>query len=169
MRMRRLLAVILPLAAVALVAVVVAGCGGSSSGTTGCGSAYGNAKAAPKTATGTVGTRETKLGRVLVDASGRTLYLFEKDQGATSSCNGACASIWPPLTAGKAKAGTGVTAADLGATKRSDGKSEITYAGHPLYTYAGDQKPGEVAGQGLDQFGAEWYVLAPDGHKIDNG
>ena len=169
MRMRRLLAVILPLAAVALVAVVVAGCGGSSSGTAGGGSAYGNAKAAPNTATGTVGTRETKLGRVLVDASGRTLYLFEKDQGATSSCNGACASIWPPLTAGKAKAGTGVTAADLGTTKRSDGKSEITYAGHPLYTYAGDQKPGEVAGQGLDQFGAEWYVLAPDGHKIDNG
>jgi predicted lipoprotein with Yx(FWY)xxD motif len=169
MNMRRLLAVILPLAAVALIAVVVAGCGGSSSGTTGGGSSYGNATAAPKTATGTVSTRQTKLGRILVDASGRTLYLFEKDTGATSSCNGACASIWPPLTAGKAKAGTGVTAAELGTAKRSDGKTEITYAGHPLYTYAGDQKPGDVAGQGLDQFGAEWYVLAPDGHKIDNG
>jgi predicted lipoprotein with Yx(FWY)xxD motif len=169
MKMRRLLAVILPLAAVAAVAVVVAGCGGSSSGTTAGGSSYGNATPAPKTATGTVSTRETKLGRILVDANGRTLYLFEKDKGATSNCNGACASIWPPLTAGKAKAGTGVTAADLGTTKRSDGKTEITYAGHPLYTYAGDQKPGDVAGQGLDQFGAEWYVLAPDGHKIDNG
>lgn len=169
MKMRRLFAVILPLAAVALIAVVVAGCGGSSSGTDGGGSAYGAATPAPKTATGTVSTRETKLGRVLVDASGRTLYLFEKDKGATSTCNGACASIWPPLTAGKAKAGTGVTAAELGTTKRSDGKTEITYAGHPLYTYAGDQKPGDVAGQGLDQFGAEWYVLAPDGHKIDNG
>jgi predicted lipoprotein with Yx(FWY)xxD motif len=169
MNMRRLLAVILPLAAVALVAVVVAGCGGSSSGTAGGGSAYGNAKPAPKTATGTVSTRETKLGRILVAANGRTLYLFEKDKGTTSSCNGACASIWPPLTAGKAKAGPGVTAADLGTAKRSDSKTEITYAGHPLYTYAGDQKPGDVAGQGLDQFGAEWYVLAPDGHKIDNG
>jgi predicted lipoprotein with Yx(FWY)xxD motif len=169
MKMRRLFAVILPLAAVALIAVVVAGCGGSSSGTAGGGSAYGAATPAPKTATGTVSTRETKLGRVLVDASGRTLYLFEKDKGATSTCNGACASIWPPLTAGKAKAGIGVTAAELGTTKRSDGKTEITYAGHPLYTYAGDQKPGDVAGQGLDQFGAEWYVLAPDGHKIDNG
>jgi len=169
MKMSRLFAVILPLAAVALIAVVVAGCGGSSSGTAGGGSAYGAATPAPKTATGTVSTRETKLGRVLVDASGRTLYLFEKDKGATSTCNGACASIWPPLTAGKAKAGTGVTAAELGTTKRSDGKTEITYAGHPLYTYAGDQKPGDVAGQGLDQFGAEWYVLAPDGHKIDNG
>jgi predicted lipoprotein with Yx(FWY)xxD motif len=168
MKMRRLFAVILPLAALALVAVIVAGCGGSS-GTAGGGSAYGNAKPAPKTATGTVSTRQTSLGRVLVDANGRTLYLFEKDKGATSSCNGACASIWPPLTAGKADAGTGVTAADLGTAKRSDGKTEITYAGHPLYTYAGDQKPGDVAGQGLDQFGAEWYVLAPDGHKIDNG
>jgi predicted lipoprotein with Yx(FWY)xxD motif len=169
MKMRRLLAVILPLAAVALIAVVVAGCGGSSSGTAGGGSSYGNAKPAPKTATGTVSTRQTKLGRILVDANGRTLYLFEKDKGATSSCNGACASIWPPLTAGKARAGTDVTAAELGTAKRSDGKTEITYAGHPLYAYAGDQKPGDVAGQGLDQFGAEWYVLAPDGHKIDNG
>jgi predicted lipoprotein with Yx(FWY)xxD motif len=178
MKMRRLLAVILPLAAVALVAVVVAGCGGSSSGTasggsasatSSGGSAYGNAKPAPKPATGTVSTRATKLGRILVDANGRTLYLFEKDKGAASSCNGACASIWPPLTAGTAKAGSGVTAADLGTTKRGDGKTEITYAGHPLYTYAGDQKPGDVAGQGLDQFGAEWYVLAPNGHKIDKG
>ena len=177
MKMRRLLAVILPLAAVALVAVVVAGCGGSSSGTSNGGSssgtasggsAYGSAKPAPKPATGTVSTRATKLGRILVDANGRTLYLFEKDKGAASSCNGACASIWPPLTAGTAKAGSGVTAADLGTTKRGDGKTEITYAGHPLYTYAGDQKPGETAGQGLDQFGAEWYVLAPDGHKIEN-
>ena len=169
MKMRRLLAVILPLAALALAAVLVAGCGGSSSSTTGSGSAYGNAKPAPKTATGTVSTRDTKLGRILIDANGRTLYLFEKDKGATSTCNGACASIWPPLTAGKAKAGTGVTAATLGTTKPSHGKTEISSAGNELYTYAGDQKPGEVAGQGLDQFGAEWYVLAPDGHKIDNG
>lgn len=169
MKMRRLLAVIFPLAAVALIAVVVAGCGGSSSGTAASGSSYGTATPAPKTASGTVSTRETKLGRILVDASGRTLYLFEKDKGATSTCNGACASIWPPLAAGNAKAGTGVTAADLGTTKRSDGKTEITYAGHPLYTYASDQKPGDVQGQGLDQFGAEWYALAPDGHKIDNG
>jgi predicted lipoprotein with Yx(FWY)xxD motif len=169
MKMRRLPAVILPFAAVALIAVVVAGCGGSSPGAAAGGSGYGTTTAAPKTAAGTVGTRQTKLGQVLVDANGRTLYLFEKDKGAMSTCNGACASIWPPLAAGKAKAGTGVTAADLGTTKRSDGKTEITYAGHPLYTYAGDQKPGDVTGQGLDQFGAEWYVLAPDGHKIANG
>jgi len=166
MFMRRLLAVILPLAAVAVIAVVVAAGGGSTSGGATNGSAYG---ATRKPAVGTVKTLRTKLGRILVDARGRTLYLFEKDKGATSSCDGACASVWPPLTTGgKAKAGPGVTAAKLGVTKRTDGRTELTYGGHPLYTYAGDQKPGDVQGQGLDQFGAEWYVLAPGGHKIDN-
>jgi len=166
MLMRRLLAVILPLAAVAVIAVAVAAGGGSTSGGATNGSAYG---ATRKPAVGTVKTLRTKLGRILVDARGRTLYLFEKDKGATSSCDGACASVWPPLTTGgKAKAGPGVTAAKLGVTKRTDGRTELTYGGHPLYTYAGDQKPGDVQGQGLDQFGAEWYVLAPGGHKIDN-
>ena len=128
------------------------------------------ATAAPRAAsTATVSARTTKLGRILVDAHGRTLYLFEKDKGATSSCDGACASVWPPLTTGgTAKAGPGVTAAKLGVTNRTDGRTEVTYGGHPRYTYAGDQKPGDVQGQGLDQFGAEWYVLAPGGHKIDN-
>ena len=168
MLMRRLLAVILPLAAVAAVAAVVAAGGGSTSGAT-TGSAYGATRAAPKPAVGTVTTLRTKLGRILVDARGRTLYLFEQDKGAMSSCGGACASVWPPLTSGdKAKAGPGVAAAKLGLTKRTDGRTEVTYAGHPLYTYAGDQKPGDVQGQGLDQFGAEWYVLAPSGHKIDS-
>jgi predicted lipoprotein with Yx(FWY)xxD motif len=106
---------------------------------------------------------------VLVDGKGRTLYLFEKDKGSASSCTGACASIWPPLTAADSVAGPGVSAAKLGAIKRADGKTEVTYAGHPLYTYAGDAKAGDTRGQGLDQFGAEWYVLAPSGHKIDNG
>ena len=166
MLMRRLLAVILPLAAVAVIAIAVAAGGGSTSGGATNGSAYG---ATRKPAVGTVKTLRTKLGRILVDARGRTLYLFEKDKGATSSCDGACASVWPPLTTGgKAKAGPGVTAAKLGVTKRTDGRTELTYGGHPLYTYAGDQKPGDVQGQGLDQFGAEWYVLAPGGHKIDN-
>jgi predicted lipoprotein with Yx(FWY)xxD motif len=122
------------------------------------------------TAAGAGGTRITThrsdLGRILVDAQGRTLYLFEKDKGATSSCNGACASIWPPVTGATRVAGPGLSAAKLGSIKRADGKTEVTYAGHPLYTYAGDSKPGETSGQGLDDFGAEWYVLAPSGHKI---
>jgi predicted lipoprotein with Yx(FWY)xxD motif len=105
---------------------------------------------------------------VLADAKGRTLYLFEKDKGPMSSCYGACAAVWPPLTShGKAMGGTGIAAAKLGASRRTDGTAIVTYGGHPLYTYAGDTRRGDVKGQGLDQFGAEWYVVAPNGHKID--
>jgi predicted lipoprotein with Yx(FWY)xxD motif len=167
--MRRFLALGLAAATVAVLAIIAAGCGGGSqSGTAGPG--YAGAGSTPKGAGATVTTARTKLGPTLVDAQGRTLYLFEKDKGTTSSCSGTCASVWPPLTtSAKAVAGGGVTAAELGSTKRADGKTEVTYAGHPLYTYAGDAQPGQLKGQGLDQFGAEWYVLAPSGHKIDNG
>jgi predicted lipoprotein with Yx(FWY)xxD motif len=76
--------------------------------------------------------------------------------------------VWPPLTSAKGVAGHGLSASALGSIKRPDGTTEATYAGHPLYTYVGDAKPGDTRGQGLDQFGAEWYVLAPDGKKIDS-
>jgi predicted lipoprotein with Yx(FWY)xxD motif len=151
--------------------VGVAACGGGS-GSSGAASSGGGTYSqgpAPTAAPAgmTVKVSTTKLGRVLTDGNGRTLYLFEKDKGAASSCSGACASIWPPVTV--STAGQGLSAAKLGSIKRSDGKTEATYAGHPLYTYAGDAKPGDARGQGLDQFGAEWYVLAPSGQKIDNG
>jgi predicted lipoprotein with Yx(FWY)xxD motif len=156
-------------AAVAACVVGVAACGGGggSSNASSGGGAYSPAAATPKAAAGvTVKVSTTKLGRILTDANGRTLYLFEKDKGAASSCSGACASIWPPLTAATRVAGPGLAAAKLGSITRADGKTEATYAGHPLYTYGGDAKPGDTRGQGLDQFGAEWYVLAPSGHKI---
>ncbi len=166
--MRRLFAGGIAAAALAGIAVIAAGCGGATqANTTGSGYAVGGAAHTARAAT--VSTRHTKLGTVLVDGRGRTLYLFEKDKATVSSCNGACASVWPPLITGaKSVAGGGLRAAKLGSIKRADGKTEVTYAGHPLYTYAGDAKPGDVKGQGLDQFGAEWYVLAPSGHKIDN-
>jgi predicted lipoprotein with Yx(FWY)xxD motif len=156
---RRLALGALPVA-LAGIAIIAAGCGGSPTG-----GGYGSGPPAHVT---TVATRHTRLGTVLVDGQGRTLYLFEKDKGPSSRCSGACASIWPPLTTAKAVAGPGLSAAKLGSIKRPDGKSEATYAGHPLYTYAGDTKPGDTRGQALDQFGAEWYVLAPNGHKIDD-
>ena len=105
---------------------------------------------------------------VLVDGSGRTLYLFEKDQGARSSCSGACADAWPPLVAhGALRAGSGVSKGLLGTTRRPDGTREVTYAGHPLYRYAGDEKPGDANGQGSDAFGAEWYQLDGSGKKVE--
>jgi predicted lipoprotein with Yx(FWY)xxD motif len=85
-------------------------------------------------------------------------------------CDGACASAWPPLTtADQPIAGAGVSASKLGTTKRGDGTSEVTYNGHPLYTFAGDSAPGETTGQGSDDFGAEWYVLSAPGTPIESG
>ena len=103
----------------------------------------------------------------LVDAKGRTLYDFPPDMRGASTCYGACASLWPPLTTiGKPHAGSGVAASLLGTTKRSDGKVEVTYGGHPLYYYVADTKRGQTTGQGLNQFGAPWWVISPAGKEI---
>jgi predicted lipoprotein with Yx(FWY)xxD motif len=102
-----------------------------------------------------------------VDSQGRTLYLFAKDTGTKSTCFGGCASAWPPVqVSAKPTAGGGVNASSLGTTPRSDGPSQVTYHGHPLYRYAGDQKAGDANGQGLNGFGAIWYALSPAGNQI---
>jgi predicted lipoprotein with Yx(FWY)xxD motif len=107
------------------------------------------------------------LGRILVDSKGITLYDFVQDKGTTSTCYGACAALWPPLlTSGKPIAGPGVRAALLGTTKRKDGKLEVTYGGHPLYYFVTDRKPGQTTGQGINQFGAPWWVISPAGKEI---
>lgn len=169
---------LLSLAGVAAVAITVAGCGSSSSTTTGTtsgstasssGGAYGAPATTPATTGGgtAVDLTTTKLGKFLVDSKGRTLYLFVADTGSSSTCNGACAGAWPPLTTKqKPVAGSGLKASLLGTTKRSDGTLEVTYAGHPLYYYAGDTGAGQTTGQALSQFGAPWYVVAPSGAAI---
>jgi predicted lipoprotein with Yx(FWY)xxD motif len=107
------------------------------------------------------------LGRIVVDSKGITLYDFPPDKGTKSVCYGACAALWPPLiTHGKPVAGTGVRAALLGTTKRKDGKLQVTYGGHPLYYFVSDRKPGQLTGQGLDQFGGPWWVISPAGKEI---
>jgi predicted lipoprotein with Yx(FWY)xxD motif len=115
-----------------------------------------------------VAVANSRLGRILVDAGGRTLYLFQQDTSTVSTCDGACATSWPPLTTtGNPEGADGVSAAKLGTTKRTDGTTEVTYSGHPLYYYAGDAKPGDTTGQGLDLYGAECDVLSPAGEKIE--
>jgi len=158
------LSLILAAAATALVVLVVAGCGGGDDQAT---VASGNSNAAGGSST--IGVSNIGgLGTILVDSKGRTVYLFEKDTGPKSTCSGACATAWPPVTTnGKPNAGKGVTASIVGTTKRSDGKTQVTYNGHPLYLFQGDKKPGEAAGQNVDAFGAEWYVLSPAGHKVE--
>ena len=122
-----------------------------------------------KTSSGAmVKVRSTSLGKIIVDAQGRTLYLFEKDKSGRSACSGQCAKFWPPLiTSGKPRASAGVKASLLGTTKRSDGRMQVTYAGHPVYRFLKDTASGQTKGEGLKFFGAEWYVLAPSGKKID--
>jgi len=111
--------------------------------------------------------QNAKLGQILVDGNGRTLYLFEADKTTASTCYGSCATYWPPLlTGGSPQAGAGATASLLGTTKRSDGTTEVTYAGHPLYYVVTDHNPGDATGQGVNNFGAPWDVVGPDGNQI---
>ena len=150
----------------AALALLAAACSGASpSG----GGLYGAAPAtagSPPAAT-VVDLRGSMLGQTLVDGRGRTLYLFEADKAGKSACDGACAGVWPPYVSnGTPRAGTGVRGALLGTSSRGDGSAQVTYRGHPLYFYAGDDRPGDAAGQGLNQFGARWYVLAPSGDEI---
>jgi predicted lipoprotein with Yx(FWY)xxD motif len=115
----------------------------------------------------TVDLAKNGLGNVLVDSRGRTLYLFKKDSGTKSACTGACARFWPPLRAtGKPTTGRGVKAAIIGTTKRSDGKPQVTYKGHPLYLYSGDKKAGDTKGEGLTAFGARWFALSSAGTQV---
>jgi predicted lipoprotein with Yx(FWY)xxD motif len=143
----------LPLAVLAL-----AGCGGNAS------------HALPTTNDGrpaTIGVAGTGLGDVLVDRQGRTLYLFERDSGTTSACTGACAVNWPPLRVpGTPLVGSGARRSDVGATARPDGTRQLTYNGHPLYTFVNDKKPGDTNGESINAFGGSWFAVSPAGAKV---
>jgi len=175
------------LPAIAVLAIgallAVTGCGGSSS-SPGEGGAYGsgggesnttqNAKSeagggeAESGGAGVVAVAKSpELGAaILVDSKGFTLYDFHKDKGTTSACYGPCEKGWPPLTTGGApKAMSGAEASKLGTTERKDGTMQVTYAGHPLYTFVEDTKPGEAKGNDVSAFGAQWYALKSSGEE----
>jgi predicted lipoprotein with Yx(FWY)xxD motif len=126
------------------------------------------ALAAPsKGGSATVGVRSTSLGRILVDGRGHTLYLFEKDKRG-SSCYGACAAYWPPLLSStKPHAARGARTSLLGLSKRMNGKRQVTYAGHPLYSFVGDKRAGQTTGEGLTDFGAAWDAVAASGRAVE--
>lgn len=164
-----------PTAVLVAAALAIAGCGSSSSSGSG---EYGSggstaattqpASAGPEAAGGTAvsAAATPKLGKVIVDPEGLTLYDFHKDKGTTSSCYGSCAQVWPPLLSeGKPQAGEGAVTSKLGTAKRKDGTVQVTYAGHPLYTYVGDMKPGDTTGNNFSSFGAKWYALRPNGEE----
>jgi predicted lipoprotein with Yx(FWY)xxD motif len=168
-RMRRPLVVLTALAAAGALA---AGCGGNNSGSGGSSSGGGYGGGSPSTSSGqagpaTIAATTSKLGTILVDGGGRTLYLFQKDQPNQSACAGACAAAWPPTpSSGAPKAGSGAKAALLGTIKRGDGTTQVTYNHHPLYYYSGDSAAGQQNGQGLTAFGALWYVVNPTGAAV---
>jgi predicted lipoprotein with Yx(FWY)xxD motif len=180
------------LAVLGAMALAVAGCGGGSSSTSESSNAgskessssesssrYGgeseseNKSASNESAAGaesgagvvSLGNVQ-KLGMVLVDSNGMTLYDFHKDKGTTSSCYGPCAEGWPPmLTEGEPTVGNGASSSKLGTTERKDGTMQVTYAGHPLYTFVEDKKPGEANGNDTSAFGAQWYALKGSGEE----
>jgi predicted lipoprotein with Yx(FWY)xxD motif len=167
-------------------ALLAAGCGSSkSSSSTPAASAYPSEseKSASTAAATTSATtpasgsgvavtvkHASKLGTILAAGPKKlTVYMFEGDHGASSSCSGACASVWPPVTStGAATAAGAANSADLGTITRSDGATQVTYKGHPLYFFAKDKDSGDAYGQGVKGFGADWYVLSPSGSKVDN-
>jgi len=119
--------------------------------------------------TATIAAHHGKLGTYVADGKGLTLYLFEKDKTKKSTCYGDCASVWKPLSVkGSPKAGAGLKSALLSTTTRTGGAKQVTYGGHPLYYYDDDHKAGQTEGQGVKEFGAKWYVVAPTGKKIDS-
>jgi predicted lipoprotein with Yx(FWY)xxD motif len=109
----------------------------------------------------------SKLGRILVDNHAKTLYLWAHDKGRSSTCYGQCAKAWPPLlTSGKPKAAGGARAGLLGTSRRKDGRTQVTYHGHPLYYFVGDKKPGDVKGEGLTGFGGRWDPVSAAGTAV---
>jgi predicted lipoprotein with Yx(FWY)xxD motif len=172
----RILRFALVAAATLAVGIAVAGCGGdssssaapasggtnASSGSSG-GYGYGGGGSSSASAV-TLKAVSSPLGTILVDQDGKTLYLFEADSKNTSNCSGGCLNLWPPVMAnGKATADSGVTAGMIGT---ATGSSQVTYAGHPLYWFAGDTNAGDTNGEGLDDFGGEWYAISPAGTAV---
>ena len=170
--MRRKITVFFGIAAPLAAMLIAAGYGSSANG-----SAYSKssndsaAVASAHHATGATQVRvaSSRLGRIVVDGKGHTLYLFEKDKNRHSACYGPCATYWPPLlTKGSPLAQTGVNQQLVGTTQRTDGTEQVTYAGHPLYLFLLDKQPGQTNGEGSQDFGAGWDALSQAGNKIES-
>jgi predicted lipoprotein with Yx(FWY)xxD motif len=154
----------LPTVAIPVVALAVAALGGTSSA-----AGYSPASPAPSAAASTakVDLSTTKLGKVIATSGGRTLYMFGADKGHKSSCFGACATAWPPLTTGgKPKAGRGVLASKLGTISRGGGVKQVTYNGHPVYRFEGDARARQTNGEGINAFGGIWHALSAKGKAV---
>ncbi|MGH3270867.1 MAG: COG4315 family predicted lipoprotein [Trebonia sp.] len=153
-----------PLAVALLAAAACSSSSGSSSGSTSPSAAAPAGSAASSTV---ITTKTSSGGSFLTNSAGRAVYLFLADSSGKSTCSGACAAAWPPVVAtGQPTAAGGAQSSDLGTITRSDGTKQVTYDGHPLYYFVGDTGPGTDKGQGVDGFGAKWWLVAPSGSSI---
>ena len=117
--------------------------------------------------TATVTIAHSRLGKILVDSRGRTLYVLSADSARKSRCFGACAQNWPPLRVSrKPTVGRGLRASKIGTIRRRDGKPQVTYNRHPLYRFVGDTRAGQTHGQGIVAFGGRWSVVSPAGRPV---
>jgi predicted lipoprotein with Yx(FWY)xxD motif len=157
------------MAAVAGVAAVAMGAAACSSSSSGTGAGSGTPSSASASAGSGAGLKTATINGVSVvtNAQGLTLYSFAPDTATVSKCTGACAQIWPPVT-GPAAAGQGVTGT-LGTITRSDGSKQVTYNGHPLYTYTADTAAGQAKGNGINVDGGVWHEVTASGQAAPAG
>jgi len=157
---------------VVVIAAAFAGCGSSSSSASDDLGPPDTAASAPVASASTargpkLRVTDSDYGRILADGHGKALYLFTADKGKRSRCSGDCATAWPPyVVKSKPRALAGAKPGLVATTHRSDGKLQATYAGHPVYYYEGDRKPGQVLCQGVSEFGGYWYVLRGNGKAV---
>jgi len=152
-------------AGLAALALTVSACGSSGSSSSGTAAntpaAGGNSSSAAPASGSTVAVKTIGSQQVVVDSNGMTLYWFAIDTPTKSNCSGQCATFWPPVK-GPLTAGSGVTGT-LGTITRSDGTTQATYDGHPLYTYVGDKSPGQATGNGKNLSGGLWWEMTVSG------
>jgi predicted lipoprotein with Yx(FWY)xxD motif len=158
-----------PLAAAALLAAACSSGGGSSSAATPASSSPAAASSGNAAASSSliISTASSSAGPVLINGTGRAVYVWAKDAKDMSACTGACASAWPPVQpTGTVTAALSAASSDLGTITRSDGTKQVTYDGHPLYYFSGDSGSGQANGQGSDSFGAKWWLVTPSGAEV---
>ncbi|WP_187270696.1 COG4315 family predicted lipoprotein [Lacisediminihabitans profunda] len=149
----------------ALVALALAGCASSGTSSGAYGSAQSSSSPAPATASADIAVGTTTLGKVIVDGTGLTAYVFDKDtpNSGSSACTGQCASLWPAITSKSATPQVSGITGKIGTITGVEGGKQVTVNGRPIYTFAQDKAPGDINGQGV---GGIWYVVSPSGDEI---
>ena len=157
-------------AGTALAVLALTGCASSSKSASAAAGGTASAAVAAPSGPAVVATADGATGAFLTDGAGRSLYLWLGDSSSTSKCTSKCATYWPPLLTSGAPTANGMATSNLlGTSKRADGTTQVTYAGHPMYYYAGDKSAGATSGQGVNAFGYLWWVVSPAGASITSG